>query len=563
VPERANDRDRLLALLHRGSYSQPLELRHIIGAFRHFSSTGRSESSSIAPLLQTMKKMFQQPSNAAKAEFWAVTTLFVFFIFFFITDGFNDQNSLGSAPNQPFFEKAGVPFQYDRHFFIPRLIQYVFVFLAFLYLNFSVIPQLIRRHAVAKNAAIVLLVFIAGGLVFGYTNAFLQSYLLAGSQRKDEVIGELLSHGFLLALALVSALAIYTVVKYAALYLLRNKTALHKKYPFFRPEGIVGFVAWMIGLLLLGFGGVDRGFIVAWMVIVPTSLFVYLLGFYRFIPASLKKKFPLISYLLRNLALMPLLLICVSFILLFNGSDNDAPGDISFLNVVFQLFVTVPLTWVLFKRKLKGNEELFFLKKELQQTTANIDFLRSQINPHFLFNALNTIYGTAIQEGAERTSEGIEKLGDMMRFMLQENLRDKISLSREIDYLNNYISLQKLRTDTSPAIQIQTNIHDRETIFQIAPMLLIPFVENAFKHGISFREPSRIDITLELGTNSLSFEVANTKHAKMQNDPEKGRSGIGLENVRQRLELVYPNRHELVIKDTAAEFFVHLTIQLA
>jgi LytS/YehU family sensor histidine kinase len=232
-------------------------------------------------------------------------------------------------------------------------------------------------------------------------------------------------------------------------------------------------------------------------------------------------------------------------------------------NSVLQMFITVPVTWLLYKRFMKGNEELNVLKKELGQSTANFDFLRSQINPHFLFNALNTIYGTALQEGAERTSEAVQKLGDMMRFMLQENMQDKISLTREIDYLNNYISLQRLRTDSNPNIMLETEIQDRENIFQIAPMLLIPFVENAFKHGISFREPSVIRISLEVKNNTLYFDVFNLKHARTENDPEKDKSGVGLENVRQRLQLLYPHKHELTIRDTTNEFFVHLTIQLA
>jgi LytS/YehU family sensor histidine kinase len=227
------------------------------------------------------------------------------------------------------------------------------------------------------------------------------------------------------------------------------------------------------------------------------------------------------------------------------------------------MFITVPVTWVLYKRHLKGNEEVFVLTKELKQSAANIDFLRSQINPHFLFNALNTIYGTAIQEKAERTSEGIEKLGDMMRFMLQENLQEKISLNREIDYVNNYISLQRLRTDPNPNVLIQTDIQDGDNMHQIAPMLLIPFVENAFKHGISFRERSHIKVSLEIKNNALYFDVYNSKHPQQESDPEKDKSGIGLENVKQRLKLLYPNKHDLTIRETGKEFFVHLTIQLS
>jgi LytS/YehU family sensor histidine kinase len=203
------------------------------------------------------------------------------------------------------------------------------------------------------------------------------------------------------------------------------------------------------------------------------------------------------------------------------------------------------------------------LQKELGQSNASFDFLRSQINPHFLFNALNTIYGTALQEKAERTSEGIEKLGDMMRFMLQENMQEKISLVRELDYLNNYIALQKLRTDINPGIRIETLIAPPLHTIEIAPMLIIPFVENAFKHGISFREPSHIKVNLEMKDNTLYFDVYNSRHPKPEIDPEKDHTGIGLENVKQRLNLLYLNKHELIIRETGKEFFVHLTIELS
>jgi LytS/YehU family sensor histidine kinase len=151
----------------------------------------------------------------------------------------------------------------------------------------------------------------------------------------------------------------------------------------------------------------------------------------------------------------------------------------------------------------------------------------------------------------------------MMRFMLQENMQEKIPLAREIDYLNNYISLQKSRTDLSPNITIDTAIQEIVNGIQIAPMLLIPFVENAFKHGISFREPSHIKVTLEVKGHTLYFDVYNSRHIKAENDPEKEKSGIGLNNVKQRLQVLYRGKHELIIRETVKDFFVHLTIQLA
>ena len=244
---------------------------------------------------------------------------------------------------------------------------------------------------------------------------------------------------------------------------------------------------------------------------------------------------------------------------------EDEDFFLSLLGItVFSLFfILAPVQWFVFKRFARNNEELFVLKKELGQTEANVDLLRSQINPHFLFNALNTLYGLAIHEKAERTSEAIEKLGSMMRFMLRENVQEKIQLMRDVEYLNNFIALQRLRTDISPNIKIQISIQQEVSpSLQIAPMLLIPFIENAFKHGISLREESIIRVSLELQQSSLYFDVFNTKHERSENDPEKNSNGIGLLNVKQRLQLVYPGKHELVIRETAHDYFVHLVINL-
>ena len=232
-------------------------------------------------------------------------------------------------------------------------------------------------------------------------------------------------------------------------------------------------------------------------------------------------------------------------------------------NFFTQLLLVMPISWNIHKsRNAKKDEEIKTLKTELGKSDANLNFLKSQINPHFLFNALNTLYGTALQENAERTGEGIQKLGDMMRFMLQENTQDTIRLSRDIDYLNNYILLQKLRTSTSEDVTIETQIEAYTGDLMITPMLLIPFVENAFKHGISLQNPSHIKVTLQTKDNTLYFDVHNSIHIRPDNDPEKGQSGIGLENVKQRLSLLYPDRYDLVIRQNAKEFFIHLTVQL-
>lgn len=326
---------------------------------------------------------------------------------------------------------------------------------------------------------------------------------------------------------------------------------------------VIAFAIWLVTMFLLIMGEAENEILLVWSLMGPYGIIFYWYSFHYLMPKSLGGRSPFANYIGKGVIFIVLTSVPVVVLMAILSRNSEMALAFGFVNALVSLFFTLPLSWFLFKRYVKNNEELYLLQRELGQSHANIDFLRSQINPHFLFNALNTIYGTAIEEKAERTSEGIEKLGDMMRFMLHENMQERISLSRELDYLNNYISLQKLRTDINPGIKIETHIEQPVTTVLISPMLLIPFVENAFKHGISFREQSQIKISLELKDKVLYFDVFNTKHPKPENDPEQNKSGIGLINVKQRLKLQYPNRHELVIRETAKDFFVHLTLQLS
>lgn len=207
-------------------------------------------------------------------------------------------------------------------------------------------------------------------------------------------------------------------------------------------------------------------------------------------------------------------------------------------------------------------EETHKLQTQVLQKTTQLDTLRSQVNPHFLFNALNTLYAVALKESSEKTADGIQKLGDMMRFMLHENNQERIPLRKEIEYLHNFLDLQRMRLDEAHEIEIRVNIQEPERDMYLAPMLLNPFVENAFKHGISLRQPSWIFITLTLDATKLYFKVHNSLHRKMGDDPEKNGPGIGLDNVRKRLDLLYPNRHTLDIQATETDYFVSLVLEI-
>lgn len=219
--------------------------------------------------------------------------------------------------------------------------------------------------------------------------------------------------------------------------------------------------------------------------------------------------------------------------------------------------VTLAIGWVRYIFYWQKNR----FQAQVSVKSAELDQLRAQVNPHFLFNALNTLYSVALKENAETTASGIQKLGDMMRFMLNENHRDLIPVSREIEQLENYIDIQRMRIDETQDIKITVHLQQPDEAVQVAPMLLNPFVENAFKHGISLVNPSWIHITLTFDKENLYFKVHNSLHINRETDPEKFNHGIGLENVRRRLNLLYPQRHRLVMEQSEQDFFVSLTLK--
>jgi two-component system, LytTR family, sensor kinase len=497
-------------------------------------------------------KDFFKPANIHKIEFWAATSIFIFAVFFLTTST--------TSISQLHFQRSGIPFNYYANYFLPQLFRYAFLYAAFLLINFWVAPSLIKKERVGLNILLVVVTFATIGLVLGIADTWSKTYLFH-NRTEQQTYDFIFQKSFLFAFWLLFMFAFYVALKEAALYLLFNSEIIPARFRTMVRDAIIAFALWMVSLFILVIGEAEVELIMGWSIVIPFGILFYFFVTSFILPRVFKKRAPLRAYAWRSVLVLFLSFFPVFLVGMVVSDDEDFALGLAFFNVAVQLIITVPLAWLLYKRQIRGSEEVYVLKKELGQSNANLDFLRSQINPHFLFNALNTIYGTAIQEKAERTSEGVERLGDMMRFMLQENHQEKISLVREVEYLNNYISLQKLRTDPIPTIKIETAIDEEVNLIRIAPMLLIPFVENAFKHGISFREPSYIKIALEVKEKTINFDVYNSKHAKLENDPEKNNTGIGLNNVRQRLQLLYPGRHELIIRETGKEFFVHLTLQ--
>lgn len=180
---------------------------------------------------------------------------------------------------------------------------------------------------------------------------------------------------------------------------------------------------------------------------------------------------------------------------------------------------------------------------ENEKLIAELAFLKSQINPHFLFNSLNNIYSLAYQK-AEKTPEAILKLSEIMRYMLYESNEDKVALSDEIRYLENFIELQKLRFKGKTYIKFEINGDIQGQ--KITPLVLISFVENAFKHGVATDIENPISIILNVVSGKLFFQVINKK--SNQNKDETG--GIGLQNVQRRLDLLYKDQYRLHIEDS-------------
>lgn len=241
---------------------------------------------------------------------------------------------------------------------------------------------------------------------------------------------------------------------------------------------------------------------------------------------------------------------------LIRGKGGHETGFIPyFINGLFTSLIFVFLSTVLrFSTDWFLNERI---QRDLenQRLTAELSFLKSQINPHFLFNSLNSIYSLAYQK-SDTTPEAILKLSEIMRYMLYDCNDNKVDLAKELQYLQNYIDLQKIRFGNKAFITFEVN--GEVTNQQIVPLLLISFIENAFKHGVANDPQSPIVMKINLSDGHLYFFIQNKKHT--HNRDASG--GIGLVNVRRRLDLLYPNKYTLEIRDEDDTYTCQLSLVL-
>ncbi|MEZ5046988.1 MAG: histidine kinase [Chitinophagaceae bacterium] len=195
---------------------------------------------------------------------------------------------------------------------------------------------------------------------------------------------------------------------------------------------------------------------------------------------------------------------------------------------------------------------------QIEKKETELSYLKAQINPHFLFNTLNSIYALAIEKSS-KTPEAIVKLSGLMRYLFSDTSMRFAPLEKEINYINSYIDLQKIRLDNTANIHYEVNGDLKNKV--IAPLILIPFIENAFKHGVNPEESSHIEVQISITENNLYLNVFNLKVDHIQD--EESKSGYGIDNGRRQLSLLYPDKHELKIENNKFTFSVNIKIELS
>ncbi|MBL0684229.1 sensor histidine kinase [Aquimarina mytili] len=194
---------------------------------------------------------------------------------------------------------------------------------------------------------------------------------------------------------------------------------------------------------------------------------------------------------------------------------------------------------------------------DAQRTKTELQFLKAQLNPHFLFNSLNSVY-SLVRTKSNNASEAVLTLSELMRYMLYEANQEIVPLIKETEYIKNYVALQRLRLSNSEDVRL--SIKGEYEKKKIYPLLLISFIENAFKYGTDFKGVTDIEIKIRVNQNKLTFNVNNIIGVYRKNIDS---SGVGLTNIKNRLELLYPDLHTLEIKEENDRYIVDLTLILA
>ena len=330
-------------------------------------------------------------------------------------------------------------------------------------------------------------------------------------------------------------------------------------------------VVWLGYVYFFSYNSSDREYIY-WFssALLPIAMLATYVTVYRLIPHYLLTKkiyhFILYSFYLLVFSSYAIVLVIYTtlFVILEFNISGMPPMTKNYFSVLLLIYLVVVVASMF--SMLTHNYKIISMNKELenkmlaaqlQLKEQELSYLKMQIHPHFLFNTLNTIYGFALKQ-SQQTPEMILKLSNLLDYILYQVNKPKVKLIDEVMHIEEYIDLERIRFHDSLKVSFKSNVIDEKVL--IAPMLLIPFVENAFKHGSIINGFLRIDIVVELNRTKLKFYIGNST---LTDEPDVSTNGIGLENLSKRLVLHYPGSHILKIENQENWFSVFLEIQMS
>lgn len=255
------------------------------------------------------------------------------------------------------------------------------------------------------------------------------------------------------------------------------------------------------------------------------------------------------------------MLVLISGVKIYNVIEPSAlHPELHVITLNFVIFLAIAIKQVkrtFYIQQEKNQIEKDRLSTELKLKEAELKLLKAQIHPHFLFNTLNNLYGLTLEKSDDAPAL-VLRLSEILDYILYRCEEKRVLLSEEIQNIVNYIEIEKIRY--SEKLQLELNIGEDTGQLKIAPLILLPFVENAFKHGVSNHpDIGTVSLSFSLEKNELFFEIKNSKPLIKIADNKKG---IGLVNVKKRLELIYPGKFDLQIEDKKEFYSVNLTIEL-
>ncbi len=331
----------------------------------------------------------------------------------------------------------------------------------------------------------------------------------------------------------------------------------------------VCLTASLIALLILG-GDPSLNYIIIWtLVSLPFKLAIFYAYFYFFIPKWLNTRlFALILVTVGLCVVYPFVKIEIDALfgvdsleaIKLTNSDSEDTFDFwqeysrrlltVLLNISMAFILRFAVDWFR-NRRISAQMEKYKLQSELA-------LLRNQINPHFLFNTLNNI-DTMVYKISEEASEAIMKLSSIMRYMLYESNTQYVLLSKEVDYLRSYFDLEQMRVKNKSQIHFEASLEN--PAISISPMIFISFVENAFKHATNTGKGIKVCCEIKESAGVVHLRVTNSFDREAMNEKDKT-GGIGLQNVKRRLELIYPERFQLDLKEEGKEYLLNLKLDL-